>query len=247
MPTLNIAADAVIAHTVRLNKIHRSALPVAVRSALNKAAFDVKTNTMPKQAKKTFIERAPTFFRATSKVKPAEGFYMPSMEATVGFMKGMEDKETGQATENLENQENAGDIDHRSFIPQNLSRTEGSYRRRVKNKHRLKVIKKLIKDSHDNKKKGKEAFIRTAIHAGKGGYVLGTDEKDGERRVLVINSIKRIGKNTVVKSTRLYRVKAHRKVSVKSTKFMRKASLQSASSIEQFYIDEAKKQIAKLK
>lgn len=247
MPTLNIAADAVIAHTVRLNKIHRSALPVAVRSALNKAAFDVKTNTMPKQAKKTFVERAPTFFRATSKVKPAEGFYMPSMEATVGFMKGSDKKESGGATEDLEQQENAGMIDHRAFIPLAAARASKQYNRRVSNRYRLAEIRGKIKDAKKNKKGGKRAFILTAIYAGKGGFVLGTDKKNGERRLLVINSIKRVGKDTKVNSTAIYKVKAKRKVSVKKTNFMRKASLQSADSIERFYIDEAKKQIARLK
>jgi hypothetical protein len=96
-------------------------------------------------------------------------------------------------------------------------------------------------------KNNKEAFTLSAIFAGKGGVVIGTDKKNGARKALAINSVKRVGRNTVVKSTAIYNVKANRKVQVKNTNFMRKASTQSATKIEQYYIEEANKQIARLK
>lgn len=252
---LNIGADAVLKHTVRLERIHRSALPVAVRQSLNRAAFDVKTNTMPKEAKR-FIQRSPTFFRATSKVAPAQGFDIRTMVATVGFMPQSGIKESGSATENLEQQENAGQIEHRAFIPLAAARAGGSWRRRVVAKRTLAYInsrqsvgaqRSIVDALHSTSKNKKVRFIRAALAAGKGGFVLGTEKRNGARKLLAINSIKRVGRNLEINSTAIYNVKAKRKVNVKSTKFMRKASLYSAKSIEKYYGEEAKKQIAKLK
>ena len=246
--TLNIDADAVVKHTARLERIHKSALPVAVRSSLNAAAFDVKTNTMPKTAKK-FVQRAPTFFKAQSKVKPAEGFNIQTMVATVGFMKGNAAKETGYATQDLEQQEEGGMIDKRAFIPVDAARAGKSHKRRVSNKYRLAAIKKAIFNAKSSrlKVKGKQAFILSAIYAQKGGFVLGQDKKNGNRSLLVINSVKRVGKDTKVNSTAIYKVKAKRKVSVKKTNFMRTASEESGKKIEQYYIKEATKQLQKYK
>ena len=48
---LNVNTDAVVALTNKLEKLHRSAFPVAVRSTLNSAAFDMKKDTILKSAK----------------------------------------------------------------------------------------------------------------------------------------------------------------------------------------------------
>lgn len=226
-------------------------MPVAVRQSLNRAAFDVKKNTMPKEAK-VFTQRAPTFFRATSRVKPAEGFVLANMEATVGFMKGNANKEKGRATENLEQQEKSGVIDKRAFIPLAKARAGKSYKRRVMAKHTLTAIKNEgMFDSASKRlnkaKNWKEKFILSAIYAKKGGYVIGNTRSKGQRKLMYINSVKRVGKNTAVNSTAIYSVKSKRKVSVKKTNFMRTASMESASKIEKYYIEEANKQIAKYK
>lgn len=39
---LNVNTDATVALTNKLEKLHKSAFPVAVRSTLNSAAFDMK-------------------------------------------------------------------------------------------------------------------------------------------------------------------------------------------------------------
>ena len=82
---LNINSNAVVSYTNTLEKLHKSAFPVAIRETLNSAAFDVKKNTMPLSAKKSFIERQPTFFKANSKVDKATGFNTSTMKSTVGF------------------------------------------------------------------------------------------------------------------------------------------------------------------
>lgn len=235
-------------HTARLEKLHRSALPVAIRSALNAAAFNVKQKTMLAEAKKSFVERAPTFFKATSKVQPAKGFDIKTMGAIVGFMPQSGAKESGGATKDLEQQENAGFIGHRAFIPLKQARSGNSWNRKVTNKNRLSAIKAAIKDTkNSNAKTEAGKFFSTAMHAGKDGLVIGTKKFKNGRMLLRINSIHRVGGKTFVNSTPIYSVKKNRAVKIKQTKFMEKASLQSAKLIESLYIIEAEKQIARLK
>ena len=124
---LNVNTDAVVAFTNKLEKLNRSAFPVAVRTALNSAAFHMKKDAIINSAKDNFIQRKPSFFKANSKVLPANGFDVNTMQSKVGF--------TGnsQAVEDLEQQEQGGTIKGRSFLSigdessNNPARSGGSY------------------------------------------------------------------------------------------------------------------------
>jgi|GEM_PF-1257423 len=248
MPFIDINSNAVVRHTARLERMHRSALPIAVRGSLNSAAFDVKKDTMPMEAK-VFIHRAPTFFKATSKVNPAKGFDIRTMQSMVGFLpQSGSPKEKGGATEDLQQQEHSGTIGHRAFIPLKQARAGGSWNRRVTNKNRMSAINDKIVDSKNSAGRTKAAkFFSSAKHAGKGGLVIGNKTNGkGNKLLLRINSITRSGGRTIVNSTPLYSVKGKRAVKIKQTKFMEKASLLSAAKVEKYYIIEAQKQIAKL-
>src|SRR5687767_16018423 len=83
---LNINSDAVVKHTNTLEKMHRSAMPLAIRNTLNSVAFDVKKNTMPASAEREFVTRAPNFFKANSRVEMARGWNVDSMQSVVGFI-----------------------------------------------------------------------------------------------------------------------------------------------------------------
>jgi hypothetical protein len=243
MPILNINTDAVVKHTARLERMHRSALPVAIRGALNKTAFDVKKNTMPAEAKKAFIQRKPTFLKATSKVEPAKGFDIRTMKSTVGFAGN------SQAVEDLEMQEGGGQIGGRAYIPLKQARAGGNWKKNVRAAVRISDIKNRIVDSRNAKgKNNAQKFTKSAIHAGKGGFVIGNRKKgNGNKTLFQIRSIKRIGRDTVIKSVPLFSVKRGKKVSPKPTHFMERASVESAADMERHYIAEAKKQIDKLR
>ena len=212
---LDINSAALTDHVAQLEFIGRSALPVVARQTLNKAAYNVKTESMP-DAAKVFTSRKGNFFKANSKVEAATGFDVNSMRATIGFVPKPAD--TSHAVEDLEQQERGGDIDNRSFIPLKEARTSSAWNRMVKSKNRLSRIKKEIFNAKSTNlhgaKNDKEAFTISAIYAGKGGYVLGTEvNSKGNRLLYYINSVKRLdtGK-TVVNSTAIYAVKAKRKV-----------------------------------
>lgn len=219
-------------------------LPVAVRSTLNGAAFDVKKSSMPISAKKNFIQRKPTFFKANSRVETAKGLDMKNMKAIVGFIPKTG---TDKSVDDLEQQEHGGDIGGRAFIPLAAARTSGSWNKTVRNKMRISDVKKKVVDINDTTgANDKVKYIKSAMHAGKGGFVLGS-EKDGKRSLMHIRSIVRKGKNTIVSSKAVFSVKGGRKVTPPTTHFMEKASLQSAGKLEDIFIKEANRQISKVK
>lgn len=239
---ININTDAAVRFTARLERLNRSALPVAVRNTLNKAAFDVKKNTMPERAARTFINRSPNFFKANSKVVPATGFAISSMKSKVGFIPK---SGTDKSVDDLEQQEHGGSIGGRSLIPLKQARAGGSWNKRVRANLRIDKIKGHIVDpdeagAKNNRNKG-QAFVKSAVHAGKGGLIF------SGKTVMQIKSLKRIKGNTMVKATPIYSVKKGRQVRPKATAFMKKSSMESAKKMEQDFINEAKKQIAKVR
>lgn len=227
---LNIDATAVIEHTATLEKLHRSALPLAIRNTLTSVAFDVKKTTMPAEAEKAFTVRAPNFFKAKSRVDMARGWDIGSMQSVVGF--------TGsdQAVQDLEQQEYGGTIESRSFIPLDVSRTSG-HASKVKPSNRLSKIKRIVNSNTIEGKTPKAKFWNAVKKAGKGGYVIGNNSKQ------TLFKVERI---TPLKIKPLYSFKRGRDVDVDQTHFMRTASLASGEKINSIYIREAQKQIARI-
>lgn len=243
---LNINADAAVVFANKLEKLHRSALPSAIRNTLNDAAMLVKKDTLLKSAKDNFKERQSNFFKANSKVDFAKGFNVSTMKATVGMFSNNLKGSDNYAVKDLEQQEHGGTIKGRSFIPLKSARSSSSWNKRVKNKYRISDIGKKVVDSLDNSKGRtlKEKYLRSAIHAGVGGLILGSFRNSNGNRFLY--EIQSIGKGGV-KSKAIYAVKGDRKVKVDSTDFMRLASLKSAQNLETYFMKEAQKQIARLK
>ncbi len=242
---LNINTDALVVFTNKLEKLHKSAFPSAVRNALNSTAFDVKKNTLQKEASKQFINRAPTFFKAFSKVQMAQGFNVNTMAATVGMVSQGLKGGNNYAVKDLEQQEDGGKISGRSFIPLPPARG-GSEARPVRPANRLSAIKRIINARNSKGKNEKEKFIRAAVTAGSGGYVLGNTKPVILWR---INSIKYLKskRKTVINKTPLYTYDDGRSVRVDATKFFKRSSLESAKKMEKYYIEAATFQFEKYK
>ena len=238
-------------HANRLEQMSRSALPVVVRQTLNAAAFDVKTDTMPESAKR-FIHRKATFFQANSGVTPATGFDINTMSSTVGFKPKPNDK--SHSVEDLEQQEDGGHIDNRAFIAIPAGRNASSWRKMVRKNMTLAYINSrqsigtqssIVDSLHATGKNKKQRFIKSAVAAGKGGFVLGTHRVRGSRMLMYINSIKRVGRDMKINSTAIYSVKAGRQVTPdgKFHGFMKHASQQSAAKMQRTFIILAEKKL----
>ncbi len=239
--TININNDEVVQLTNKLEKLHRSALPVAIRSTLNSAAFDVKQKTMPASAERKFINRSRNFFKANSRVDMAKGFDVDTMKSTVGFVTSRL-RGSDQAVEDLEQQEYGGSIKGRSFIPMDTARG-GSKTKAVRPGNRLSKIKNIINAAKTRGRTKKEKFVRSALRAGKDGYVIGNFEP---KVLYKITSITRRGNQMIIKKKPLYSFEENRSIKVSKTGFMESATLRSIKKMNDFYIKEAQKQIQRL-
>lgn len=237
----NINNDAVVVLTNKLEKLHRSALPVAIRETLNNAAFDVKQDTMLKSSKRHFINRNRNFFKANSRVDKAKGFNVDNMQATVGFITSKL-KGSDQAVEDLEQQEYGGTIKGRSFIPMDAARG-GSKTKAVRPGNRFSKITNIINANKAKGKSKKQKFVTAAIRAGNGGYVLGNNSA---QTLFKITSITRRGNLMIIKKKPLYSFKEGRSIQVSRTGFMSSATLSSAKKLNEFYVKQAEKQIRRL-
>lgn len=242
---LDVNNNEVVRFTATLEKLRMSALPNAVRGAINNAAFDVKQKTMPAQAKAEFINRTPNFFKANSKVDMATGWNVNSMKATVGFFSNNLRGDNNYAVEDLEEQEYSGSIDKKSFIPLDPAR-KGGHNTLVKPANRLTAIKNIVVSRNMGAGSKKQQFVKAIYKAGAGGYVLGSNIK-GEETLWRVDSI---DPNPDVKRfslTPLYDFRKARKVKVGEKMFMRTASLNSGNKLNKFYIAQAEFQIKKYK
>lgn len=229
---LNINTDEVVSFTNKLEKLHKSALPVAIRSSLNAVALDVKKRTLLMVTDQTFTIRKKNFFRVFSKVDFAKGFNVNSMQSAIGiFPKG------NDAAEDLEAQERGGRIGGRSYIPTDLTRTGMNEGKGLSKKKTLSNFKKFKKVAWGDKK----GFFKTARKVGKeGAFVYGS-------MVLQVKSLKRKKGKTFIKADKIYSYKKGRSVSISGTGFMRKSALISRKKMPDLYIKEAEKQINRLR
>jgi hypothetical protein len=239
----NVNTDAVVKFTNKLEKLHKSAFPVAVRVSLNSVAFDVKQRTLLKVSKFEFTNRSPNFFKANSRVEKANGFDLKSMKATIGF--NHIQKNASQAVDDLEQQEHGGSIGGRSFIPLNTSRVASSQKKAVRTKNRVSEVQSIVNARKMSGSNKKQKFMKAVAKAGVGGFVLSELKIKGHRFVWRVNSLNRTSDGKL-KLTGIFIYKKARKVDVDSQKFMQKASYLSHKRLEEFYIIEAEKQIKRL-
>lgn len=237
---LNINNDEVVAFTNTLEKMHRSALPNAIRGTLNKAAFYTKTTSLQKSADASFEKRQPNFFRANSRFENAKGFDVKNMKATIGMVETNLKGEHNYAVRDLEEQERGGAIQKKTFIPLPAARINNSLKKNVRANARLSAIKNIIDSKKMTGKSSREKFVHAILEAGKGGFVLSGST------LWRINSTKKTGRFFKDK-TAIYTFRRGRSVRVQGTGFMHKASIESANKMEGFYQAEAQRQIYKLK
>jgi len=245
-------------YSKKLKSLSRSAFPVAIRKTLNDAAFNTKLKTIPKKADSTFKKRQPNFFKANSKVVPAQGFNVNTMKADVGFFSNKLRGKNNAAVKDLEQQEHGGAIERKTFIAEEGAR-EGA-NGLVKANRRLGKLPSLtgkvavassmgmVRSKMRTIKSKKQRFIRAAFLAKKkfGGYVLGNKNNNGSRTLSIITSISSNKSGDVkFKRTALYNVNKGRAVKVKSTNFMKRASYESSLEMNKMFVANAQLQFKK--
>jgi hypothetical protein len=228
---LNINDKSIIEHTAKLESLHKSAFPVAVRSTLNDAAFDMKTKRLPAVFDKNFIIRSRTFLRSHTGVRKSPNtFDVRAMRSEVGIIRGKSD-----SGDELAKQERGGVIDNRDYIPRPGARVSKSEAKKITSKQLLKNIqpKRAVKV------KRKKDYVEGAFKAGKKGFI------KYNNYLIQINNIRKTKAGLKITTAIRYSFKKGRSVKIKKSPFMLPAALMTQRRIPHMYIINAKRRYLK--
>jgi len=142
----------------------------------------------------------------------------------------------------LQKQEHGGQIGGRKFIPSDDARVSKSLGRNVRNKYKYENIEnaKNVRDFKGNSWGAR--FLKASHDAGVGGFVVNTSGGNWGA-ILEITSLRR----GFAGYKKIYTLNKSEVVNVKRTGFMRKASNKSAQKLNEFYIENANRQIKRFK
>ena len=134
---LDVNTSESIKLTAKLETLHRSAFPSAVRNTLNDLAFESK-KLVPKKADENFTIRQKNLFNRMTIVERAKGFDVNKMVSKVGI-----DGSKGSLSDGLEKQETGGNIQGRKLLAHDKARVSGSNTKKVRAKYYFKNIDKI--------------------------------------------------------------------------------------------------------
>lgn len=214
---LNVNTDALIGLTARLEGMHRSAFPSAVRNTLNDAAFEAKKN-IPETARGKFTIRQQNLFRTFSGVNKAAGFDVNRMKSQVGL--DASKPKSDELIEGLSAQETGGTIQGRKLIAHDKARIGSSNAKKVSRKNLLSNIRSFSK-------KGKRV--------------------KGSKYVLIKQSAAKgtLFEANKGKLKPLYNYINNRARNLKKRSFILPAALKASKRMDAFYIKNANRQFQK--
>lgn len=243
MASFDVNTDGAIQLTAKLEKLHRSAFPVAVRGTLNDAAFKTKS-LVPKVARSKFTTRQKSFFRAFSTVDKATGFDLRNMKATAGInsAKGSE------VAEGLEKQEFGGNIQGRKLIPVDSARVTKSHDRKISRRNKFRGMGKTVRIKGGGRQRTRQSRFVAAVFKAKS---LGADNfilSKGNRGMLYkINRAKKLTSGKLsMKVTPLYAYRKSKISTVTKSPFMKPSAKMASKDMVKFYEKQAERQFKRL-
>lgn len=191
---LDVNIDGAIQLTARLERINRSAFPLAVRSTLNDLAFESK-KIIPKKADNNFTIRQKNLFKRFILVNKAIGFNVNSMSSEIGI----DQQSKPKLSLGLEKQETGGTLKGRKLIANDKARVSGSNSKKLRSKYYFRNMTKM--GTRTNRVSGSKFFI---IKKGSKGNVF---ENKGNRIMPLFtyrnNPVNRISKRPFIKPSAL--------------------------------------------
>jgi len=243
----NVNTQACVVLVNKLEQLHKSALPLAIRGTLNAAAFDVKTRTLDESATKNFIRRSPTFFKRFSGVNRATGWNINSMQAEVGMTAeggGKNELKARTAVANMEIQEEGGKID-KGLDYLKAARTGGSLDNTVAGKRRWKNAN-TIKGVFTHNGTAKSRIVAAAYMA----LSMGKLQKvkiNGRNFYRLVTGISKSKKGKIkIRSKLIYVSRSGSNKEISATHFSREAAEKTTIRIPMYFNIEAQKQINRL-
>lgn len=243
MASINVNSTALKNWSANLDKLGKADLPVAVRSTLNNAAFDMKQRTLPLSARNNFKDaKRPQFFRTFSGVDRARGLDISKMRSTMGMLaKGRLSART--AVEHMVQQEFGGAIDDGlAYLKSARGEKINGVVRRENYYDKSKVISGRSRVGR-NKGTRKSKFVARAYRSLKEKKPMFINSAKGNYLMKVIAISKTTSGKVTIKSKLI--LKERETIRIKSTGFLTEAGAMTQKRIPEFYIIEAKKRIAK--
>lgn len=242
---LDVNTDASIQLTAKLEKLHKSAFPSAVRNTLNQCAVDMKNKEIPNSASNNFNLKSgtKTLIKKNIRYEKAEGFDVNKMKSKVGIIGNTGNKTLDAFLGGLEKQEKG------SIFNDGLRYLKGA-RGGNKPNGRVRTENYYDKDniaSGRSKRKGtkRSKFVARAYYAHSTGKMMFMDSLKGNFLVKV-KSIKKDKKGKVnIKFNFVMMDRKDRPSKVKSTNFVEEAGLNQFRKIEKIYQQKAEFQFKK--
>lgn len=222
----------------KLERLNRSALPVAIRQTLNDAAFDVKTRSLQESANKNFIRRSPTFFKAFSGVNKAAGYNINSMQASVGMTdQGKASART--AVSHMDIQEQGGAIKTGADY---LAASRGGNNASKVRRSNYFDKSKLISGNLTRPGTAKSNFIAMAFMAKQLKKNISINANSGRYLISVSNITKTRDGAVKINSKLLMKDRSGKPAVINATHFSREAAASTLTKMTGFFIKEAQKQ-----
>lgn len=240
--TFNINTEASVLMVNKLEAIHKSAFPLAVRGTLNAAAFDVKKRTLDISATQNFIRRSPTFFKRFSAVYPATGYAVNSMKSEVG-MTDQGERKAQTAIKQMVQQEIGGTInDGLDYLA--ASRAGNNRRKVVKSKYYSK--NRTVRGKFKYQGTTKSRKVAAAYVAFREGKQLSL-KINGRRFLSEVSSITKTKKGKVNIRSKLVAVSRNGHPSkITATHFSKEAAQRTTLLMGDFFEIEAKRNIGRI-
>lgn len=245
MASLNVNDKAVIDLTAKLERMHKSAFPSAVRNTLNDAAFETRKLLPTVGARQFKYQRNKSFLKTFSTVDKAKGFNVRQMHSIVGI----DATRDRQLAENLESQEFGGTVKGDKIVAHDDARTSQSKAKRVSRRNAKDKVKahnatRAYKAHRGTRNSKFVSAVMSTAKSGKKHMLL----SNGSRGM--IYEIKNVSQNRKTrkinfKIKKLYSIRNKNTSNVKAVHFMRASANSASKGINEMYKKNAEFQFKK--
>lgn len=248
MPTFSINNEEVIAHSAKLDRLHRSALPSAIRNTLTELAFNSKKKVTEVAKIKFGLQRSKTFIKAHTGATKARGFDVNTMQSSIGVYHPRNSK----VVKGLSAQEKGGPIKSRKLIAHDDARISKTHGKRIASRNKFKNtdINRIHRPTaafraHRGTRKSK--FVAAAFSAVKSGNDLLFLKTGRTGMIYKITGLTKNDRNRSVsfKAKKLYNIRDKNTSTVKKRKFIEGSALMAYKNVNRIYKAQAEFQIKK--
>jgi hypothetical protein len=243
--------DDVVAFSAQLQKVHRAALPNAVRFTLSDAAVNMKKESLIKSANKNFTIRNRSFFKSYSVFNKATGYDINKMVSNAGITKSSKAKNANSKSKagiGLSKQEFGGSVESKAYIAPENKKTKSLNARTGKGLTKKIVVSETQSGRpvvYNGGKSRKNNLITKAYKAHKKGVPL-LYAKGGKGMLYMVKSDNGEGAKRRFKLQKLANYDKGRSVPIKTKRpFIRDAAMMENKKLNGYFRKEAERQLKK--